>query len=146
MFSYWVTSKEHDGKWYQRFNHLSGPVWHLNAVIKWYRLMSETFHHIYVYIISVLMVQHLQSRSRSGMKNSLLKLKSKRSVIMLMSREKHFKSLILRNSCWLKNTCLSLGNMVYSLLLFLHSLLILDFYWPTLLNDAFYLSPTAQRE
>jgi len=52
--------------------------------------MSETFHHIYVYIISVLMVQHLQSRSRSGMKNSLLKLKSKRSVIMLMSREKHF--------------------------------------------------------
>lgn len=129
-----------------KINHLSGPVWHLNAVIKWYRFISATFHHIYVYTTSIHIAQHLESRSKSEMKNSSLKSKPNRTVMMLMSKEKHFKKLLLRNNCWLKNSYVYLGNMVYSLILFLHSLLILDSYQLTLLNDVFCLSPAAQRD
>lgn len=77
-----------------------------------------------VYTTSVHMAQNLESRSRSDLANSLLKLNPKGPVIMLMRKEKHFKRLLLRNSSCLKSSYLCSGNTVYSLFPFLHSLMI----------------------
>lgn len=65
---------------------------------------------------------------------------------MLMSKEKHIKWLLVRSSCCLEDSYLSLGSKVYTLLLFVNSLLILDSYQLTFLSDVLCLSKAAQRD